>query len=95
MKKSVTSKKSETDCARVDAMKDADIDLSDIPEVTPEMFERSVVRRGLKPVPRRQQASLNIDSDLLEWFRAQGEECESLINAALRDYVEGHKEQRR
>ncbi len=31
--------KSQTDRARIDAMTDDDIDLSDVPEVTPEMFD--------------------------------------------------------
>jgi uncharacterized protein (DUF4415 family) len=69
MKKKVTSKKSQTDWARVDAIKDKEIDLSDIPEVSPEMFARAIVRRGLKPVPRKAQLTLRMDSDVLEWFR--------------------------
>ncbi len=40
-------RKSETDWARLDAMTDADIDLSDCPEVTPEMFAGAVVRRSV------------------------------------------------
>jgi hypothetical protein len=55
MKKPVTSRKSQTDWKRVDALKDHKIALSDIPEVTPEMFARANVRRGLKPVPRKRQ----------------------------------------
>lgn len=51
MRKKSISRKSETDWKRIDAMKDEDIDLSDIPEVTAEMFARGIVRRGLKPVP--------------------------------------------
>jgi hypothetical protein len=42
-----TSKPSGTDWARLDAMTDAEIDLSDCPEVTPEMFARAIVRKGL------------------------------------------------
>jgi hypothetical protein len=34
---------------RLDSMTDEDIDLSDIPEITPEMFKRAVVRRPPKP----------------------------------------------
>lgn len=48
MKKGTTSKKSQTDWKRLEAMKDRDIDLSDNPELTPEMFARAIVRRGLK-----------------------------------------------
>lgn len=40
--------KSETDWARIDAMSDEDIDFSDCPEATPEMFAEAVVRRASK-----------------------------------------------
>jgi hypothetical protein len=40
--------KSETDWARIDAMSDEDIDFSDCPEATPEMFSKTVVRRASK-----------------------------------------------
>ncbi|MDQ3010274.1 MAG: hypothetical protein M3X11_06190 [Acidobacteriota bacterium] len=45
-----TQRKSKTDWERLRVMTDKDIDLSDTPELTPEMFVRAVVRRGLKPV---------------------------------------------
>jgi hypothetical protein len=57
MKKSTPKKKTsgkskvdKTDWKRLDAMKDEDIDFSDIPEVTPEMFAKAIVRKNLKPV---------------------------------------------
>ena len=71
MKRSATSKKSGTDFKRLDAMRDTDIDFSDIPEITPELFAKGVVRRGLKPITKR-QLTLRLDSDVIEWFRAQG-----------------------
>jgi hypothetical protein len=40
--------KSETDWVRIDGMSDEDIDFSDCPEVTTEMFAKAVVRRDLK-----------------------------------------------
>ncbi len=91
MKRSVTSKESRTDWPRVDAMKDEDIDFSDAPEITPEMFARGVVRRGLKPVQRKEQLTLRIDSDVLEWFRKQGRGYQTRINQLLRAYMEAHK----
>src|ERR1044072_9145826 len=91
MKRSATSKKSRADRARVDAMKDEDIDLSDSPEIAPEMFARAVVRKGLKPVTRKEQLTLRIDSDVLEWFRKQGQGYQTKINALLRAYMEAHK----
>jgi uncharacterized protein (DUF4415 family) len=90
MKKKVTLKKSGTDFERLDAMTDADIDLSDIPEVTPEMFAKGVVRHGLKPVTKR-QLTLRLDSDVIEWFRAQGGGYQTRMNALLRAYMEEHK----
>ena len=91
MRKAATSKKSRTDWKRVDALKDEDIDLSDTPEVSPEMFARAVVRRGLKPVPRKAQLTLRLDSDVLEWFRRQGQGYQTKINALLRAYMDAHK----
>lgn len=40
---------SQTDWERLRAMKDEDIDLSDIPEITEEQMERAVLRVGGKP----------------------------------------------
>jgi hypothetical protein len=55
MRKTTPKKKSKTDLKRLHAMKDEDIDFSDIPEVTPEMFARGVLRRNFKPVPRKKE----------------------------------------
>ncbi len=93
MRKSTTSSKSLTDWARLNAMTDKDIDLSDIPEVTPEMFARAVVRRGLKPTPKKTQLTLRMDNDVLTWFKRQGRGYQTRINALLRAYMEAHKEQ--
>jgi uncharacterized protein (DUF4415 family) len=76
---------------RLRRLRDEDIDLSDIPEVTPEMFARAVARRGLKPIPRKQQVTLRLDADVMEWFRAQGRGYQTQINALLRAYVEAHR----
>jgi uncharacterized protein (DUF4415 family) len=91
MKKAATSKKSRTDWKRVDALKESDIDLSEIREVSPEMFARAIVRRGLKPVARKAQLTLRIDSDVLDWFRRQGQGYQTKINALLRAYMDAHK----
>jgi uncharacterized protein (DUF4415 family) len=72
-------------------MKDEDIDFSDSPEVSPEMFARALVRRGLKPTARKAQLTLRLDSDVLEWFRKQGQGYQTKINALLRAYMDAHK----
>ena len=91
MKEGNTSKKSQTDWKRVDAMSNEEIDLSDSPEITPEMFARGVVRRGLKPRGRKVQLTLRVDNDVLEWFKSRGRGYQTQINALLRAYMEAHK----
>jgi len=91
MKKTNTSRKSETDLKRLREMKDEDIDFSDIPEVPPEMFARGIIRRGLKPVVRKKQLTLRMDSDVIEWFKKQGRGYQTKINSLLRAYMEEHR----
>lgn len=91
MNKRSTSKASKTDWQRVDALRDEDIDLSDSPEITPEMFARAVVRKGLKPVERKRQVTLRLDADVLEWFKAQGPGYQTRMGSLLRAYMEAHK----
>ena len=98
MKKRSTTQKSETDWKRIDAMTDADIDFSDIPEVTPEMFARAVHRRNFVVIPRKKQLTLRIDSDVVDWYRKQGPGYQTRINSLLRAYMSEHlraKERRR
>jgi uncharacterized protein (DUF4415 family) len=84
----------QTDWARLDAMSDEDIDYSDIPEMTDEMFARAIVRQGLKPIEAKKQITLRIDADVLAWFRAQGAGYQSHINQLLRAYMEAHRNNR-
>ena len=87
MSKPSTSKISRTDWARVDALQDKDIDQSDIPAVTPAMFAKAVVRRGLAPLPAKQQITLRLDADVIAWFRDQGKGYQTQINAVLQAYM--------
>lgn len=86
-----TSSNSQTDWQRLDAMTDEDIDLSDCPEITPEMFAKAVVRRGLPTAKAKTQVTLRIDSDVLDWFKSQGRGYQTHINQLLRAYMEAHK----
>ena len=90
MKKKPTSTKSQTDFARLDKMKDEDIDLSEAPEITPEMFAKAIVRRGLKPRTKT-QLTLRVDSDVLEWYKKQGRGYQTRINQLLRAYMQEHQ----
>ena len=92
MKRGSTSRKSRTDLRRVRQTTDANtVKDGDAPEWTPAMFARALVRKGLKPVTRKALLSLRIDSDVVEWFRAQGSGYQSRMNALLRAYMEAHK----
>ena len=88
MNKKNTLNKSRTDFERLAKMKDSDIDYSDIPEITPEQFAKAVVRKGLKPVPKKSQITLRLDSDVLEWFKGTGQGYHTRINMLLRAYME-------
>jgi uncharacterized protein (DUF4415 family) len=94
MKKSRTLSKSRTDWTRLDVLADADIDTSDIPEITPEMFAKAIVRRGLKPVAKKTQVTLRVDSDVLSWFKSQGRGYQTQINTLLRAYMQAREPKR-
>ena len=91
MKQKLTSSKSLTDWTRINTMKDADIDFTDIPRVPAAMFAKGIVRKGLKPVVTKQQISLRIDSDVIAWFRGRGRGYQTQINELLREYVSANK----
>ena len=78
-----TKQRSMTDWKRIDAMRDEDIDLSDIPEQGPEFFANAI----LWPGPKR-QITLRLDPDVLKFFRKQGRGYQTTINAVLRKYME-------
>jgi uncharacterized protein (DUF4415 family) len=69
---------------RAAAKPENEIDCSDIPEMTDEMW---VARRVQNPFyrPLKVHASLRIDADVMAWFKQQGKGYQSKINAVLRD----------
>jgi uncharacterized protein (DUF4415 family) len=71
-------------------MRDEEIDTSEIPPLDDSFFAKAKLR-----MPKQVSVTMLVDADLLEWFKAQGEEYESLINSALRRYVEEQREQTR
>jgi uncharacterized protein (DUF4415 family) len=69
-------------------LRDEDIDYSDIPPL-PRTGWRRV--SDLVPAENKQQITLRLDADVIEFFRATGRRYQSRINAALRDYVNAQK----
>lgn len=91
MKKSNTTNKSETDWEKINTMTDDEIDFSDNPKVSPEMFARGILRKNLKPITRKSQLTLRIDQDVIEFFKSQGRGYQTKINQLLRAYMEAHE----
>lgn len=90
MSKSFSSKISETNWERIEAMQDEDIDLSDIPEVTETQMERAVLRVGGKTVERgKQRVNMFLDAYIVEYFKLKAGDrgYQTLINEALGDYI--------
>ena len=77
-----------SDLKRVDALRDQDIDYSDIPELDAGFFREA---RVVLP-PRKQQLTIRLDTDVLAWLRSQGKGYQSRINAVLRAYYEAHRD---
>lgn len=95
MSKSTISKKSQTDWERLEALQDQDIDLSEIPELTPELFAEALVVHGLKDKENKTQLTIRVDRDVLAWFKAQGRGYQTRINSLLRAYMEANVNQNR
>jgi len=91
MKKENIMNNSQTDWERLSTMGGQDIDLSDIPEIPVELFAQTVVRRGLKSTTKKEQITIRVDSDVLNWFRSHGKGYQTRINALLRAYMEAHQ----
>ncbi len=72
-------------------MTDDEIDLSDIPEITEEMWAKAVWRKGSKSNSISSQETLAVDGDVIEFFKAQGRDYQKNINQLLRAYMEAHK----
>jgi uncharacterized protein (DUF4415 family) len=75
------------------ALPDPQIDTRDMPEI----LDWSGARRGVLYRPVKQQITLRIDADVIEWFRSRArkdERYQTSINRALREYVEQHRRER-
>ncbi len=77
---------SRTDWARIDAMKDAEIDYSDIPKLDTDFFREAIRWPGPK-----KQITIRLDPDVLAFFRNRSKRYQTTINAVLRKYVETQK----
>jgi uncharacterized protein (DUF4415 family) len=80
--------------AKLAAMRDEDIDLSDIPELTEEQLSRGF-RPGLHR-PIKMPVTIRLDADVVGWFKehAGDKPYQTEINRVLRQHVAKHEKKR-
>jgi uncharacterized protein (DUF4415 family) len=79
-----TAEQKQAELARLAALPDEQIDTSDIPEV----IDWSNAERGKFYRPLKQQVTLRIDADVLEWFKSQGGKYQTELNRVLRNHMQ-------
>lgn len=68
--------------------RDAEIDVSEIPSQAGVKWSRP---GALVSAENKQQLTIRLDADVLEFFKQTGKRYQSRINAALRQYVDAQK----
>ncbi len=81
------NKHTKTNLDRFDAMTDDMIDTSDIPELTEEFFASAKWR-----MPREKVTlTVEVEPEVAQWFKAQGDNYQRFLEAALRIYAQAHR----
>jgi uncharacterized protein (DUF4415 family) len=74
------AKEQKRDIAAIVAMKDADIDLSDMPEV----LDWSKAEIGKFYRPPKKAVTMRLDGDVIEWLKGYGKGYQTRVNLLLR-----------
>ncbi len=74
---------SRTDWKSLESMPDKEIDLSESPELTDNFFKRAR-RFTTSPDPN----AIQLDADVVEWFKTHSRNYQRRINKILRDYIQ-------
>ncbi len=86
----MNKKSIKSDLARIDRMRDRDIDYSDIPPLDKAFLKKAAVQWP----PAKKQLTIRVDSDVLEWLKGQGRGYQTRINRILRMVMESQPPQR-
>jgi uncharacterized protein (DUF4415 family) len=86
----VSKKSIKSDLARLNRMRDSDIDYSDIPPLGNEFFKKATVPWP----PAKRQLTIRLDADVLDWLRANGKGYQTRINHILRAAMESQPPRR-
>lgn len=73
-----------SDLARIDRMRDSDIDYSDIPPLDKSFLKRATTAWP----PVKKQLTIRLDADVLEWLKGHGKGYQTRINRILRVVME-------
>jgi uncharacterized protein (DUF4415 family) len=76
---------------RLRAIKDEDIDYSDIPPLSDQFFQTAEL---LMPTPKK-PVSLRLDADVVAWFQKSGAGYQSRMNAVLKAFMAAQREPRK
>src|ERR1700690_1208955 len=80
-----------SDLDRIDRMRDAEIDYSDIPPLDKAFLKKATVAWP----PAKKQLTIRLDADFLKWLRSQGRVYQARINRILRVAMESQPAKRR
>ena len=79
-----TRSKGATDFERLRAIRDSEIDLSDIPKLGKSFWKNA---RLTMPEPK-DRLTIRVDHDVVQWLKKNGRGYQTRINAILRSYME-------
>lgn len=80
----VSKKSIKSDLARIDRMKDSEIDYSDIPALDGSFLKKATVAWP----PVKKQLTIRLDADVLDWLKRYGRGYQTRINRILRVVME-------
>ncbi len=86
----MSRKSIKSDLARLDRLKDRDIDYSEIPPLDPSFFKKAIEAWP----PAKQQVTVRLDVDVLDWLKLHGKGYQTRLNRILRAAME-HQTPRR
>ncbi len=89
MNENNTNKPTKTNLELFDAMTDDMIDTSDVPPLTEKFF--STAKWRMPKAKAKVTVTVEVEPEVLEWFKAQGDNYENYLTAALRIYVQAHQ----
>ena len=91
--KKLTASQRNKELKAIAALRDDQIDTSDIPELTDEQLSRAV--RGQMYRPIKKPVTMRLDMDVIEWLKREGPGYQTKANALLRqEMIRAYREKK-